>query len=294
MESISGFLQQAYWWLSLLGGIHCAVLAGLLGRKSKSHNRTQQAVVIAIFATLSVYFLTGIINRENAPLPIHIILALITPVYFLLMPLVYFYCKNELDYHQRNRRGNLTLHYGPAVLVALTVLAFTVTHFHRSDFLKSEAVVSAAVSTFSLLGMVLPALLLLQTAGYAVAIIKVIRLKRGADVTPPDSADDLKVRWLLALAVAIIINWLIRCLLASFSLFLGEQYWLVTETLVRFNLLITLYILAIYRLQQLTVIAYQNGLVARVNDKKDNAITDVLDSDEKEYLSSILSDKEGK
>ena len=293
MESISGFFQQAYWWLSLLGGVHCVVLAVLLGWKRPSQKRTQQVIVIAIFATLSIYFFTGIINRENTPLPIHIILALIMPVYFLLMPLVYFYCKNELVSHQQYSCNNLLLHYGPATLVALIVLVFTVTHFNRSAFIASEATVNMPVNTLTLLGMVLPALLFLQTAAYFIAIIGVIQKTKKSESQLSNSAvDDLKIRWLLVVAIAIIVNWLIRCLLASFSLVFGDQYWLIIETVIRFNLLITLYILAIYRLQQLTLIAYQNGLIAQAQDRKEKPITDVLDSDEKAYLSSLLGDKE--
>ena len=295
MDSLSGFLQHAYWWLSLVGGVHCAVLAVLLGWKRLSQNRHQQIIVIAIFITLSVYFLTGIVNRENAPLPIHIILALMTPMYFLLMPLVYFYCKNELDCQQRYSSQTLMLHYAPAIIVATLVVLFSITHFSSLDFIKSEAVTIRGLNHFSLLGMVLPVLLFIQTAIYFIAIIQVIRRKRNREGQLVGSEiDDLKVRWLLVLATAIIVNWLFRCLLASFTFIFGDQYWLIIETVIRFNLLMTLYILAIYRLQQLTVIAYQNGLIAQHRDKTEKAITEVLDREEKDYLSSILKDKGNK
>ncbi len=295
METVSGFLAQAYWWLSLLGGMHCIVLAFLLWLKGLKRQNSQLRIVLAIFITLSLYFFTGVINRENAPLPIHIILAMITPIYFLLMPLVHRYCKNELNCQSDNDNDNgMPLwHYFPALIVAFTVLIFTVTHFNTQDFLKSEAVENHSINTFSLLGMVLPALLLVQTLVYVYAIIGAIKGKGNSDAELPNSTlDNLKIRWLLVLAIAIIVNWLIRCLLASFPFVFGDQYWLITQTVTRFNLLMTLYILAVYRLQQLTVIAYQNGLVAQKRDKTEKPISEILDSDEKDYLSTVFKDNQ--
>ena len=292
MGSVSGFLQQAYWWLSLLGGLHCAVLALLLWVKNFSNNRTQQMIVIAIFITLSIYFLTGTINRENAPLPIHIVLAMITPIYFLLMPLLYFYCKNELNYQQSLENKALVWHYAPALIVALIVLFFTITHFNTQAFLISESTHAKHINTFSLLGMALPTVLLVQTGGYFFAIIRAIKVRKDKEPEIPGSpVDDLKIKWLLVLAIAIIINWLIRCVLASLPFVFGEQYWLIIQTVIRFNLLVTLYILAIYRLQQLTVIAYQNGLVARNYDKKEQQHADLLDDEEKHFLSKVFEEK---
>lgn len=249
-------------------------------------------IVVAIFVTLSLYFFTGIISKQNAPLPIHIVLAMITPMYFLLMPLLYLYCKSELNCQVVFNSKSLFWHYMPALVVALVVLFFTLTHFNTQAFLVSETVKISNINTFSLLGMTLPTLLLTQTVVYFFAIIRVMRLKRHIEsVLPRTAIDDLKLKWLLVLAVAIIINWLIRCLLASFPFVFGDQYWLITQTLTRFNLLITLYVLAIYRLQQLTVIAYQNGLIAQNYDKKDKRHTDLLDTEEKDFLSTIFKDK---
>ena len=294
MEPVSEFLQQAYWWLSLLGGMHCAALALLLWVKGKAHN-SQHMMVVGIFITLSIYFFTGIINRENAPLPIHMILALITPLYFLLLPLVYLYCKKELNGNLQYHRETLLRHFVPAIAVALIVLAFALTHFNTNAYLQSEASVDQGIASFTLLGMLLPALLLLQTGVYFFVIIKMLRNKgRPASDLPYSAIDALKIRWLLVVTLAIIVNWLIRCALAGLPFLFGDEYLLISQTATRLSLLMTLYILAIYRLQQLTVIAYQNGLVAQKHGTKETAVADILDNDEKAYLSSVFKDTQSK
>ena len=295
LVTASEFLQQAYWWLSLFGCLHCGLLSIVLWVKGQRQpQRSSNWIVIAIFMTLSLYFFTGMVNRDNAPIPIHVFLAMLMPTYFLLMPLVYLYCKYELVEHARIGKKNVLLHSLPSIIVAFIIITFSVMHFTTDVYLESDAIRHQGSFSFTLLGVILPIALLVQMAWYFFSIARLIR-KQSASVSAlkKQSVDGLKIRWLLVLTMSIIANWLIRCILVSVSFWFGDDYLLASETAMRFSLLMTLYVLAIYRLQQLTVIAYHNGLIDS-STAHYSKFHDVLDHDEKAFLSSIFKEKEVK
>ncbi|MGB0894174.1 MAG: hypothetical protein ACPGUD_07185 [Parashewanella sp.] len=280
--SLSVFLHQAYWWLSLIGGFHCIILAVFLS-VPRSHQQNGQFFISSIFITLALYFFTGIVNRDNAPLPMHLILMLLTPLYFLLMPLVYQYIKHELNILVKSKIKELAKHFFPTLLIALLVMSFALTHYNSIDFKQSETLLEGMVNNASVLGVLLPLLLMLQTGFYFTSIIKLLYVRLDSHSSPFHLA---RFRWLLFITIAIIINWLIRCMVAILPFILGDQYELLSETVTRLSLLLTLYILTIYRLQQLTVLVYQSNKKSDVRSKKS-----LLDNDEKAFIKQVIQEQ---
>ncbi|MGM8892009.1 hypothetical protein ACS8FA_14340, partial [Psychrobacter sp. 1Y1] len=96
MNEFSEFFSQGYWWLSLLGGLHCLGL-GLYIRYIYTEQSGNHKILGGIFSLMALYFFTGLLNINNAPAPIHLLFILIIPVYFLMMPLLYLYCDRSLN-----------------------------------------------------------------------------------------------------------------------------------------------------------------------------------------------------
>ncbi|MBE8166889.1 MAG: hypothetical protein HAW66_00805 [Shewanella sp.] len=285
MRSLVEFLHQAYWWLSLIGGIHCAAFSIIIAVRNTHSKQVKHHIICLMFFILAVYFFTGLIHRENAPLPMHIMLAWITPIYFLLMPLLYQYCHQTLS--TKKPLYHFGLHTIPAAIVAFSVVFYSLSHYNLSSFIISES-----MHHLSLLGVLLPEVLMLQVVIYSIYIFKLIHRCKQQTNVDAEPLGEITFRWLLILVSAAIINGFMRSFLVSLSLILGEPYLLLAETATRLSLLLTLYILAIYRLQQITIIAYQSGLNANQRKKEPVQSETVLDQDEKAFISRVVQGKD--
>ncbi len=142
------------------------------------------------------------------------------------------------------------------------------------------------------LGVLLPVLLMIQVIIYSICIVKLIRRYKQQLSINTEPLSDVTIRWLLILASAVIVNWFVRSLLASLSFILGDQFVLFAQTAIQLSLLLTLYLLAIYRLQQLTIIGYQSGLNTSHDAKASEQNETVLNQDEKAFLSKVIQGKD--
>ncbi|AVV84913.1 hypothetical protein SPWS13_3174 [Shewanella putrefaciens] len=130
MNEFNTFFAQAYWWLSLLGGLHCLALAIYI--RYFYHADGNQKLLASFLSLIALYFLTGMLNRDNTPIPIHILFNLINPIYFLLMPLLYLYCKRSLE--QRFEPIGFSKHYWPSIF---TLFIAVIDIFLRIDLEKN-------------------------------------------------------------------------------------------------------------------------------------------------------------
>lgn len=293
MNEFSSFFSQSYWWLSLFGGLHCIAL-GLYIRYIYREGNENNKLLGSIFSLMALYFFTGMLNRDNAPAPIHLLFTLIIPVYFLLMPLLYLYCYRSLNNVKRSI--SFSKHFYPALMVALTVLSTVLLNNDVASQLRLIEVSSKTeLSQVNLVGALLPAILSIQTCIYFVLIIRMLKKYRGrSHKAHQESLRDIKFRWLLVLTLAMMANWLIRTVLVILPFYFGDQISEVSQALTRLTLLLTIYILAIYGLQQITKAAYLRGRLTIVKNKKSattKASTQLLSSEELNYLQQLLKEE---
>lgn len=278
------FLYEGYWWLSLIGGLHCIGLA-IYVRHIYRDNHNNHKLLGAIFSLLALYFLTGLISKTNTPLPLPMLFILIIPVYFLLMPLLYLYCYRSL--HNINRDVRLSGHFYPAIILSILIsLSFIL----DSDFsLNVQHVNNISLVTF--LGALLPALLSLQALIYFYLIIKLLNQFKGRSRRAhQNSLKDIKFRWLLALTFAMLINWLVRTALVILPFYFGDHVSITAQAITRLCLLLTVYVLALYGLKQITLAAYLRGSLSSkmAHPSRPQTSQQLLDAEELNYLQHIL------
>ncbi|AQS38384.1 hypothetical protein Sps_03242 [Shewanella psychrophila] len=293
MNEFSSFFSQSYWWLSLLGGLHC-ILLGLYIRYIYREGNGNHKLLGSIFSLMALYFFTGMLNRDNSPVPIHLVFTLIIPVYFLLMPLLYLYCYRSL--HNIKRSIRFSRHFYLALFVALVVV---ITSLLNKNFAPDVSFVelsnASKIHQVNTLGALLPGLLSIQTCIYFILIIRMLKKYRGrTHKAHQESLRDIKFRWLLVLTFAMMANWLIRTVLVILPFYLGDQISEFTQAFTRLTLLLTIYVLALYGLQQITRAAYLRGrltLTTNSSAAKNKASTQLLNSEELNYLQQLLKEE---
>lgn len=294
MNEFNDFLSQSYWWLSLLGGLHCIGL-GLYIRYIYREGNGNHKLLGSIFSLMALYFFTGMLNRDNSPAPIHLLFTLIIPVYFLLMPLLYLYCYRSL--HNIRLPIRFSKHFYLALIIAVIVITASLI---SKDVTPETSLIALSKETrlgyLWQLGALLPGLLSLQTATYFFLIVRMLTKHRGC--TPKvhqESLRDIKFRWLLVLTFAMMTNWLIRTVLVILPFYFGDQISGLTQVFTRLALLLTIYILAIYGLQQITRAAYLRGRLTINSNSNNNSInkasSQLLSSEELSYLHQLLKDE---
>jgi len=292
MNELSSFLTQGYWWLSLLGGIHCIGL-GLYIRYIYRESSGNHKLLAGLFSLMALYFFTGMLNRDNAPAPIHLLFTLIIPVYFLLMPLLYLYCYRSLH----NIRAPITLskHFYLPILITIIIFAISLL---SNNFIPNTGTLQRSIGPglrdFKI-GAALPALLSLQTGFYFILIVQMLRKYRGhSGKVHQESLKDIKFRWLLVLTLAMMSNWLVRAVLVILPFYMGDQISEATQAFTRLILLLTVYLLALYGLQQITKAAYLRGRFMRQSEHsqaKTKASSQLLDSEELNYLQQLMQEE---
>lgn len=295
MNEFSEFFSQGYWWLSLLGGIHCLGL-GLYIRYIYHERSGNNKILGDIFSLMALYFFTGLLTRDNAPAPIHLLFILIIPVYFLVMPLLYLYCDRSL--HDIKQPIGFSHHFYPALIIAMIVVLVTGYRvFITNNWPNIELLQSHELTNLSLLAMLLPALLFIQTGIYFYYIIKMLSRYPGrVSRLHQDSLKDIKFRWLLVLTLALMSNWLIRAVLILLPFYFGEQLFYVNQAATKLTLLLTVYVLAIYGLKQITRAAYLRGKLAQQPPQKTpmQASQQLLSSEELAYLQQLMQENKQK
>lgn len=298
MNDYSGFLAQGYWWLSLLGGIHCIGL-GLYIRyayREQSHDNQHNSnhkLLGGIFSLMGLYFFTGMLSKDSSPVPMHIVYTLIIPIYFILMPMLYLYCYRSLHNIKGNINWSVHLYLPIAVASIVAVTAMLDSHWIQDIDIDSFNL-SDDISYFTAIGMALPALLSVQTLTYFVLIIKLLRQFRSrARRAHLGNLKDIKFRWLMALTIALMSNWLIRTIFLILPFYFGDHIGQLAQAVTRLALLITVYVLAIYGLQQITKAAFLRGKLAPQSppNTPTRSSTQLLNSEELNYLQKLIQDE---
>ncbi|MCL1140609.1 hypothetical protein [Shewanella pneumatophori] len=293
MIEFNELFSQGYWWISLLGGIHCLGL-GLYIRYIYSERSGNHKILGAIFSLMALYFFTGLLTNDNAPAPLQLLFILIIPVYFLMMPLLYLYCDRSLN--DIEQPIGFSAHFYPAILVAILVIctaAFRLRFGHNWPLFELTHL--SKLKDLHILSLLLPALLSIQTALYFFYIIKMLSRYPGRTYrVHQDSLKDIKFRWLLVLTLALMSNWLLRALLIIIPFYIDDQVFIVNQAATTLILLLTVYILAIYGLKQITRAAFLRGKLAQQPKKPMQASQQLLSSEELAYLRQLMQEDKQK
>ncbi|MEZ9593525.1 hypothetical protein AB4298_02685 [Shewanella sp. 10N.261.52.F9] len=286
MNEFDEFFSQGYWWVSLLGGLHCLGL-GLYIRYIYNERSGNHKILAAIFSLMAVYFFTGLFTSDNAPAPLHLLFLFIIPVYFLMMPLLYLYCDRSLN--DINRPIGFSRHFYPATIIAILVMLACLRIVIGYGLAPLEQL--PRLSDLTILSMLLPAVLFIQTTLYFYFIIKMlIRYPGRVSRAHQDSLKDIKFRWLLVLTLALMSNWLIRVVLIIMPYYFSSQVFTINQAAAKLTLLLTVYILAIYGLKQITRAAFLRGKLAQQPKKPMQASQQLLNSEELAYLQQLMQE----
>ncbi|MCH1931425.1 hypothetical protein L9G16_14655 [Shewanella sp. A25] len=262
MDQFNSFFAQAYWWLSLFGGLHCFGLA--LYIRIRFRTDVNQRLLAAFLALIALYFFTGMVNRDNAPIPMHLIFNLLNPIYFLVMPLLYLYCKSTLE--ERTTSIGFSKHYLPSLislgLALLDIMLRLSLHTQASGFAQKffEFRQHIDVSHWSL---IFPLLLLIQTASYFIALIKLLRPDKLRPTTAVNedvaTLQSIRFHWLLMLTIVMLLNWLLRVFLVVLPFYFGDSLSMLSLALPHLSLMLSFYVLAAFGLRQITHAAFVRG-----------------------------------
>ncbi|WP_108945220.1 hypothetical protein [Shewanella halifaxensis] len=290
MNEFNTLFSQGYWWISLLGGVHCLGL-GLYISYIYSERSGNHKILGAIFSLMALYFFTGLLTHDNAPAPLHQVFIFIIPVYFLMMPLLYLYCDRSL--HDIAGPIGFSRHFYPAIIVAVSVVlaaGFRLQFSHNWPQLKLDSL--SKLTDLHLLSLLLPALLFIQSATYFYYIVKMLSHYPGrASRAHQDSLKDIKFRWLLVLTFSLMSNWLLRTLLIILPFYIDDQVFIINQAATTLVLLLTVYILAIYGLKQITKAAFLRGKLAQQPREPMRASQQLLSSEELAYLQQLMQEE---
>ncbi|QIR15814.1 hypothetical protein [Shewanella aestuarii] len=280
---------QAYWWLSLLGGIHCIGVAFYIRYIYHSHNNSHKALAM-IFALIGFYFFTGLITRETTPIPIHLMLTLIIPVYFILMPLLYIYSKQSL--YGNHYHPSYAKHFSITLMAALMTSSAMLFRVGINPKISDNAIQSLAdLSQINMLAIILPLLLVAQTIIYFVLIYQLLSKFRKQLVSNNGLClSDIRFRWICLLVIGILVNWIIRLSLVYLPFVIGDSLSLLAQATTRLSMLVTVYVFAFYGLHQITRAAYLRGVSGQAVPITHGNLSSqqILDDTEKAFIQDVI------
>jgi hypothetical protein len=293
MDLFSDLFIQTYWWLSLLGGIHCLGVGLYVHYIYQSATRSH-SLLAGIFILIGCYFLTGLLTHETTPIPIHLALTLFIPIYFLLMPMLYLYCKSSLT--EQDYQPLLIKHFCFAITVALVTSSTVMLHIGINPQASNNTISSLGeLSSINLLAMILPILLMLQTIGYFWLIYRLLSHYRPQYLASRQpNLQVIRFRWLSVLTIGILINWVLRFVLVYLPFYFGDSVSLLTQAVTRLTLLLTVYVFALYGIRQVTHVAYLRGTL-NATSKADTPTSEpnlnpLLNLEELTYLHDLMVD----
>ncbi|WP_434927360.1 hypothetical protein [Shewanella sp. HL-SH2] len=291
MTDYQTFFIQAYWWLSLLGGVHCLGVA-LFIRYSYQGQTTDNQSLAGILGLIGFYFLTGLFTQESSPIPIHLLLTLCYPIYFLLMPLLYIYSKQSL--HGDNYQANFFKHFMAAMLAAILTCSAIFFGLGINLQASNTAIHSLAeLSHINAFVLILPGLMIIQTGFYFTMIYRLLRQTNQQNNNSNNSdplLNDIRLRWITILALGMLINWLVRLTIVYLPFYSGSMVSILPQAITRLSLLVTMYILAFYGLHQVTRTAYFSRRAIQSDSNNTVNNQQVLDADELSYLQDVIAD----
>ena len=249
----------------------------------------------SLFLLIALFFATGATTRENAPIQIHFILTLMVPFYFLLMPLLYSYCKACLKIPISD--SNILKHLAPTFVSMLVIVIAVFFNIGLDPNASTQAINSVSeLSHINTIALIMPAFIILQSAIYFGLIFNTIsKHKKRFKLTNQQSLKDIRLRWLLILTAGILLNWVLRIVMVLIPFYFGDTISATAHTIARLSLLVTVYGFALYGLHQITRAAYLRG---NANNKNSNqtqqpqkASEQLLNSEELNYLQSIINEE---
>ncbi len=291
MNEFSTFFTQAYWWLSLFGGLHCFALAFYIRFIYTAGDN--QRLLAGFLALTGFYFLTGMLNHDNTPIPIHVLFSLINPIYFLLMPLLYLYCQRTLE--PRTAPIGFSKHYWPSLIIlCLAAIDISVRLFlHKNSLWSQIPADSRLPNDVNHWALVLPILLMLQTAAYFIALWRLFSRHRLTHLQRNDGSYEslrlIHLRWLLGLTLVMLLNWLIRVFTVVLPFYLGDSLSTLSRALPHLTLLLSFYLLAAYGLKQITRAAYLRGHLA-TPPKPEAPKVELLSTEELEFIQELQNE----
>ncbi|MFS1437077.1 hypothetical protein [Shewanella sp. 10N.286.48.A6] len=284
---INQFFSQAYIWLSLLAGIHClgvGFYVRYIFANNDSSTSHSNRLLGALFILISLFFFSASITRENAPIQIHFMMTLMVPFYFLLMPLLYSYCKACLQIKTSDL--NFVKHI-LTTLISMAVIVVTVS-FNIGMVPDASHIQVNNISelvTINKIALVMPAIILIQSGIYFFLIISALSRHR---VDKHQSLKNVRFRWLLLLTGGILLNWVLRLVLVLLPFYFGDTISSYAVGIVRLCLLATIYGFAIYGLHQVTRLVFLRIKVNKTPQHHSAKL--LLDNEELDYLRSVISD----
>lgn len=282
-------LYEGFWWLSLFGGVNCIGLSLYLCYLYFRRN-TDHRLLAAIFSLVGVYFLTGLFNKENSPLPLQLLFVVIIPIYFLLMPILYLYVSKVLL--STKRHVEFYWHFLPASIITITI---GVTFIYCDNF--RFYIFSPSQDMFShitFMGKILPMLLSIQIAIYFYLIFLLLK-QAGVclqDIVQSDSKG-IKLQWLVALIFATLSNWLIRVVSVLLPFYFNDQITVIMLFLARVGVLFSVYILVIFGFSLAMTSSYlgRAGAPKSINNTAETSKKNILDTEEINFLQKIMQEK---
>ncbi|MGX9462208.1 hypothetical protein ACWXWU_13385 [Shewanella sp. A14] len=289
MNQFNDLFIQTYWWLSLLGGIHCLGV-GLYVHYIYQSTTRSHSLLAGIFLLIGCYFLTGLLTPETTPIPIHLTLTLFIPIYFLLMPMLYLYCKSSLT--EQDYKPLLIKHFASAIITALVTSSTVLFHISIGPNISTTTLsLLSDLSIINVLAVLLPILLMLQTIGYFWAIYRLLSQYRPQYLAKRQlNLQVIRFRWLSVLTIGILINWLLRIMLVYLPFYLGDSIPFLIQAVTRLSLLLTVYVFALYGIQQVTRAAYLRGTINATNQTPTNNAP-LLNNEEMTYLQDLMQDE---
>ncbi|MEZ9142582.1 MULTISPECIES: hypothetical protein [unclassified Shewanella] len=248
----------------------------------------------ALFILIALFFATGAIPRDSVQYQMHFVLTLMVPFYFLLMPLLYSYCKSSLQI--KVSELNSSKHLLPtfiSMLVIVLAVSFNI-GIDPNASRQSVATVSE-LSHINMIALIMPGFIILQSAVYFTLIFKTLRKHRKRfKLANQQTLKDIRFRWLLILTCGILLNWVLRLIMLLVPFYFGDTVSVMAHTIARLSLLLTVYVFALYGLHQITRAAYLRGTTNLSNEaskKPQKASEQLLNSEELNYLQTIMNDE---
>ncbi|WP_133408003.1 hypothetical protein [Parashewanella tropica] len=282
------FIEQAYWWLSLLAGLHCLLLSLMFLGSGWRKPTSQLMMLSAIFVILCLFFADGVLG-EVLTEPWRTFVGVVTAsVSLFILPLCYQYYIVSL-YPEQSARERKNPHLISACIIVIFVLmAYVVdpsivTH----SFQNPKTIVW--FTGIERVSETLPILLFIQVGVYLVLMYRLLGgYKYQLQKTQTSLSANQTCHWLYVVTGFIFVNWLLAIPGLVFVQLLNWKLENTVEVIMHFTWLLSLYLLTLYRLQQLIHIHTERSPSPYPQTQQ----SPILNEEEHDYITSVIRDKD--
>ncbi|RLV60583.1 hypothetical protein D5018_06445 [Parashewanella curva] len=288
MTSTLPFIEQAYWWLSLIAGLHCLLQCLVFLGSSWRKPTSQRIMLSAIFGLLCLFFIDGVLGVVF-PEPWRTFFGVVTASASLfILPLCYQYYVVSL-YPEQNATERKNPHFISAcIIVVFVLMAYVVdpsivTH----SFQNPKTIVW--FSGIERVSETLPILLFIQVGVYLVLMYRLLGgYKYQSQKTQTSLSTNQACHWLYVVTGFIFVNWLLAVPGLVFVQLLNWKLESTVEVIMHFTWLLSLYLLTLYRLQQLINMHVERNESTNSSKQK----PPILNEEEQDYIASVIRDKD--